>query len=282
MPNNNLLSIIVPNYNNAKYIEECINSILEQTYKNIEIIIIDDASTDHSKEILQRYETDYPFIKVIYNEQNKGVTNNRDIAIAASAGKFITTLDSDDYYLDNQKLEKEMTLIKNFHDKGQYNIIPFSNIVLVDTTGEKLFPNAKSSIKEGNIFKNIFARTCMIPRDFIMTKEQYNLVGGFDTEIPIYEDWDLKIRLSKNNAFYYSKIDGIAYRRHGEGLSSANPEKHMKWLKAIYKKNYNLINRKDRKIIQEGLNHFFENAFNCHLHNNFIYQFKKIINKGIK
>ncbi len=261
MTTSNLLSIVIPNYNNEKYLDECIESVLAQTYKNIEIIIIDDSSTDGSKKVLEKYNNEFPFIKVIFNERNQGVTKNRDSAINIASGEYITTLDSDDFYIDNQKLEKEMTLIKKFESKGLTNVIAFSNIVLVDKDGKRLFTNTKNIIKEGNIFVNLFARDCMVPRDFIFTKKQYYAAGGFDLDIPIYEDWDLKLRLAKQNEFYYSGVDGIGYRRHNEGLSAANSSKHIKWLNHIYKKNAKLIEKTDKKYIDNALNKFMKNAF---------------------
>lgn len=263
---NDIISVIVPNYNNEDYIEECLDSILSQTYSALEIVIIDDASTDSSIEILKKYEDLHPNnIKVIYNQINQGVTKNRDIAIQQSSGKYITTLDSDDFYIDQQKLEKEIALIKTFEEKGKTHIIAFSNIVLVNKNGNRLFPNARNNIKEGDIFVNLFARDCMVPRDFIFTKEQYYAVGGFDLDIPIYEDWDLKLRLAKQNEFYYSGVDGIGYRRHNEGLSAVNGSKHIKWLTYIYNKNSYLIAKIDKKYIDNALNKFMKQAFDMSL-----------------
>lgn len=275
-----LLSIVIPNYNNEKYLAECIDSVLTQTYKKIEIIIIDDASTDGSKKILKKYNNEFPFIKVVFNEKNQGVTKNRDSAINVASGEYITTLDSDDFYIDNQKLEKEMALIKNFESKGTTNAIAFSNIVLVDKDGKKLFQNTKNNIKEGNIFINLFARDCMVPRDFIFTKEQYNAAGGFDLNIPIYEDWDLKLRLAKNNEFYYSGVEGIGYRRHGAGLSSAHSKKHVKWLKYIYKKNAKFIDKQNKKYIDDALNKFMHKSFSITLKTKLKDKIKTLIGRG--
>ncbi len=276
---NDLLSIVVPNYNNDQYIEECLESILDQTYKNIEIVIIDDASTDNSISILKQYANKYDCIKVIYNQKNCGVTRNRDTAIKNCLGKYITTLDSDDYYIDNNKLEKEMRIIKDHQEQGNPNIIAFSNIVLVNAEGKKLFPNAINTIKEKDIFKHIFARDCMVPRDFIFTKKQYMEVGGFDLKIPIYEDWDLKLRLARQNEFYYTGIDGIGYRRHSTGLSSADSSKHIKWMRHIYKKNIKIVKKNEQNYIYNGLEKFFQKAFEANLKINFKQKIKNIFQK---
>jgi glycosyltransferase involved in cell wall biosynthesis len=250
MKNNDLLSIIVPNYNNEKYLVECLDSILYQTYRPIEIIIIDDASTDGSKMILKKYAAQHAFINVIYNTMNQGVTKARDQAINLAKAVYITTLDSDDYYLDNHKLEQEINIIKQYQQQGKENIIAFSNIILVDEIGKKLNHQMKK-IAEGDVFIQFFARSCMIPRDFIFTKKQYDAVGGFDFIIPLYEDWDLKLRLAYQNKFYYSGVDGIAYRRHGNGLSAVSDAQHIQWLTFIYEKNRALVASDQKRYIKK-------------------------------
>ena len=282
MSHTDIISIIIPNYNNEKYLSQCLESILQQSYKNIEIVIIDDASTDNSIEILKEYEKKYSFIKVIYNKKNQGVTKNRDSAIKIATGEYITTLDSDDYFIDNKKLEKELETIRKFKNQGKNNIIAFSNIVLVDAQSKRLFPNAKNNIAEGNILIEIFTRSCMVPRDFIFTKEQYIVAGGFDLDIPIYEDWDLKLRLSAHNKFYYTGLDGIAYRRHGEGLSSANANKHKKWLKYIYRKNINLVTKEKQNHVEQNFNAYLNKAFNTSIYNVFKEKFKSLLQRLTK
>lgn len=229
------LSIIVPNYNNSKYLNDCLDSILSQTYKDLEIIIVDDYSIDNSLDIIQDYAKRDKRIKVIKNKSNYGISKTRDIGIKESSANWITTLDSDDYYLTPIKIEKEMELISKYNCK---HIIAYSGIVHIDEMGNKLKKiMSKLNIKEGYVFEDMITRNFAIPRDFIFSKDLYNDIGGFDYNIPLYEDWDLKVRLSKKAQFYYSGIDGIAYRQHGKGLSSAKYDNHIKWVKYIFEKN---------------------------------------------
>ncbi len=259
MSYNGLVSVIVPNYNNAHYLPQCIDSILQQSYKHIEIVIVDDNSSDDSRMILQEYNREHDCITVIYNLVNQGVTKNRDMAIKVAKGTYLTTLDSDDYFMDGQKLEKEMEIIKKREEAGEKNIIAFSNIVLVDDQGEKLSSQNRNPVREGDILPCIYARSCVIPRDFIFSRQQYLDAGGYDLDIPLYEDWDLKLRLAGNNKFYYTGINGIAYRRHGTGLSSIHKEEHFKWLQYIYDKNLGLLEsvpEKEKESIRNGFNAF--------------------------
>ncbi len=240
---NPLISVVVPNYNNREYLTSCIESILSQSYTNLEVIIVDDCSTDDSVSIAKNFMVRDKRVKIIQNEYNCGVAISRDIGIRASAGFWITTLDSDDVLLHHQKLEKEISKGLLKMSDGAQPIV-FSGIMLIDAKG-KLMHSQPGRVIEGDLFLNILTRNCMIPRDFIFTLEQYTNVGGFDDKIPIYEDWDLKIRLASQFPFVYSGIHGaIGYRRHNNGLSSANPLTHALWMHKIFIKNIFLIKNK--------------------------------------
>lgn len=235
-----LISVIVPNFNNALYLEECLLSILCQSHKNIEIIIVDDVSTDCSVDIIRRYVAKDERICPVFNKRNVGVAQNRHDAIMMSKGEFITTLDSDDILFRQDKLEKELACLLERKGTGQNNVVVFSGIVLIDSGGDVL-EKKHAKIKEGALLNDFLSRNCMIPRDFLFTKEQYVQAGGFDTKIVLYEDWDLKIRLASENKFFYSGIDGIGYRRHGKGLSAISPLRHILWLNRVFVKNISLL-----------------------------------------
>lgn len=241
MNNEKLLSVIVANYNNESYLRECLDSILSQEYKNLEIVICDDCSTDSSVNIIREYEQSNPSqVRSIFNSCNKGVAATRHEAILYAKGEYITTLDSDDYYADPEKLKEEMEVVEFFEKKNR-DIIAFSNIVLVkEDKNEKVVWGTPETISEGYIFYPVITRSCMIPRDFTMNKSLYFEVGGYDTRFPIYEDWDLKIRLAQRYEFHFTGINGTAYRRHGKGLSSPPIPVHIEWLKLIFNKNIGL------------------------------------------
>lgn len=236
------VSIIIPNYNGQKFLEKCLQSIISQTYKDIEIIIVDDCSNDNSINIIQNFQTKDSRIKLIINTINQGVSKTRNIGIKASETEWITTLDSDDYFLSPFKIEKEMKIIK---EHNSHFIVAYSGIIEVDEYENKFMKiMSEENIREGNIFIDILTRDLAIPRDFIFSKELYNIVGGYDHNLALYEDWDFKIRLSQKANFYYSGIDGIAYRRHQNGLSSAKVNEHKKWVMFIFDKYIKDLNKK--------------------------------------
>ena len=98
-------SVVVPNYNNSKYLKRCLNSILGQTYQNFELIIVDDMSTDNSREILEKYSGTYPKIKLIELETKRLNGGARNEGILKATGDYIICLDSDDYFKDDKVFE---------------------------------------------------------------------------------------------------------------------------------------------------------------------------------
>ncbi len=232
---NNTISIIIANYNNAEYLGHCFDSILNQTYKNIEVVFIDDVSSDNSIAIAESYKEHFRQFQLIKNDKNIGVARTRNKGFESANGYFLTTLDSDDYFYSDKKLEKEINLYFDKLENSKKEIIAFSDIIMISDMGEK--PVSKMlPVKEGKILKHLISRTCLIPRDFLFTKSMLEF-AGFYKDYPLYEDWDLKIRLSKKYEYFYTGIPGIGYRRHGSGLSSAPAKDHIYWLKRIFREN---------------------------------------------
>jgi len=128
--NQELVSIITANYNCEKFIDDTINSVLNQTYQNWEMIIVDDVSSDNSVEIIEKYVKKDKRIKLIQLKENSGAAVARNTAIKASKGRFIAFLDSDDLWTDN-KLEKQISFML---DKGydftytNYDLIDENNV----------------------------------------------------------------------------------------------------------------------------------------------------------
>lgn len=253
------ISVIVPNYNNASYLKQCLESILEQTWKNLEIVVVDDASTDDSVAVISSFSKKYNhIIRCIYNKTNQGVAKSRHMAIQVASAGYITTLDADDYYADPKKLETEINLILHHKKKHHEEIIAFSNIILEKDDGRKIILGNETNIAQGDLLMDILGRSCMIPRDFVFSKGLYVSAGGYDTSLPIYEDWDLKIRLAKISKYVYSNIHGVVYRRHGKGLSNSPAELHVKMLQKIFSRNVHLLNGNDRIFAEQSFRKHIE------------------------
>jgi len=138
--NEKKISVIIPIYNTEKYLVECLNSVINQTLKNIEIICIDDGSTDNSSNILQIYnESDERF--VLLKQKNRGAAASRNKGIEISRGKFISFLDSDDKYYDNFALEFLYKKAKN-------------NIAIISGGGMEIREEKNNQTFSGNLIFN--------------------------------------------------------------------------------------------------------------------------------
>jgi len=281
-----LLSVIIANYNNEQFIRKCLDSVLGQSYKDIEIVVADDCSTDNSNDIIREYEKKYTgMIRTVSLPANRGPAYARHEAILNAKGDYITTLDSDDYYYDSQKLEKEMELIEYYGEKENKDIIAFSNVIFVDRKRQVIGPQWKAeSIREGMILNDIITRSCMIPRDFIMKKSAYFDIGGYDLSFETHEDWDLKIRLAAKYQYFYTGINGTAYRRNGAGLSSTPHCFRSRNLLKVFNKNIHLISTSVEKRVTEETFLLFMNKrelnFMDNLFNRFQVKFRDDLKLG--
>lgn len=130
MDNLPLISIALCTYNGAKFLEEQINSLVSQTYSNLEIVIVDDCSIDNTVNILRYYELEYDYISVYTNNSNIGVNESFSKAISLCKGKFIAISDQDDIWLPNK--------IKDAYDYMGDNMMVYSNSLLIDEKGNNL------------------------------------------------------------------------------------------------------------------------------------------------
>lgn len=118
-----IVSVIVPVYNTDKYLEECLESILNQTLKDIEIICIEDKSTDNSLQILKEFSKKDDRIIIIENDENRGISFNRNKGMAYAKGKYISFIDSDDK-LDKDAYEK----LYNFIEENHQDFVIFNTL----------------------------------------------------------------------------------------------------------------------------------------------------------
>jgi teichuronic acid biosynthesis glycosyltransferase TuaG len=204
------VSVIIPNYNNEEYLRQCIDSVISQTYRVSEIIIYDDCSTDTSRDILKEYENSNELVTVLYGEKNVGVSAARDRAIKAASSEYICMLDADDFFFDPYKIESEMNTIKKYYRKTGRKGIAFSQTIDVDLSGKPLSRVKHKKLAGGEAYRIATrAYNRYMPRDYCFPKELYEICGGYEIGLPLYEDWDLNLKFLKLTKFLYSSIRNI-------------------------------------------------------------------------
>jgi glycosyltransferase involved in cell wall biosynthesis len=205
------VSVIIPAYNCSQYLTEVIESVLKQTYKNFELIFVDDGSTDNTKNIIQKYIASYPEkIKYFYQE-NKGLAVARNTGIRNAKGEFIALLDADDKWQPTT-LEEEVKILVAESDVG----LVHANTIRISDEGKMLYVNKRNKkYLSGSIFKYLFLRKANISCPTVLfRKECCNRVGMFDENLTRLgcEDRELWLRISlKYKIKYIDKV--LAYYR---------------------------------------------------------------------
>ncbi|WP_440653723.1 glycosyltransferase [Candidatus Pelagibacter sp. HIMB1506] len=204
-----LVSIIIPFYNEKNYFDECINSVLNQSYKNIEIIIINDGSDNEYIEYLRRIQSKNPDRIFLINKENEGVSSARNLGIQKANGKYVSFLDSDDIWLPN-KIEYQLNIIK----KKKINFIHNSYLVLGEDERiiGKFIP---TDLRYENLIKSCDIGLSTVLLSAELAKK--NLFPNISTKED-YVCW-LKIVRKINNLHSDKEVTTI-YRRRGKSLSS--------------------------------------------------------------
>ena len=185
-----LISIIIPAYNCSKSISRSIDSVIKQTYSNWELLIIDDGSTDKTKEIVEEYITKNPKLKYYHQENSGAPASPRNNGIRRSKGNYIAFLDHDDEWLP-EKLAKQVLLFEN---------LDIQNIGFVACNVYTIEENNKKIIKlknRGNILEALLEGDFIYSCSSVMIKKDvFQKVGLFDENLKCADDWDMWLKIS--------------------------------------------------------------------------------------
>ncbi|MBC7407505.1 MAG: glycosyltransferase [Arcicella sp.] len=193
------MTIIAICYNHEQFIEECLQSIINQTYKNIELIIVDDFSVDKSREIMLIFSQKNIGINCIFNKYNVGNCRSFNQALKIAKGKYIIDLSTDDVLKPN-KIEEQ---VKKFEESEDIGIV-FSDAEYIDEYSNWLgiFYKKNQRIPEGNIYEEILKKSFIMPSSMMIRKSILDKLGGYDENLS-YEDFDFWVRSSRRYDYAY-------------------------------------------------------------------------------
>lgn len=228
MKNNNLISIVIPCYNDAQYIEQSVNSALNQTYPNKEIIIVDDGSNDETKKVLKAIE---PKITKLITQENKGQSTARNVGIGFAKGDYILVLDSDDFF-ESSFCEKAMSI---FLEKNKVKIITCQSYLLGANEKKTLF------IPRGGNISNFMYANCALGTS-MFKKEDWQLCGGYDEAMRKgFEDWEFFIRILRNGGTAKVIQEPLYnYRKRPDSTTAKANSNKYELLKYVYLKHKDL------------------------------------------
>ncbi len=207
MPENKLISIVLPVYNGEKFLAQSIESCLDQTYSNLELIIVNDCSTDNSLQISRDFAEKDKRVKIVTNDQNKKLPASLNIGHEISKGDLITWT-SDDNYFEPQALE----ILSAELEKTKADIV-YCDFKVVKEQGSNIKEiklNPKSCILFGN----------KIGVCFLYKIDVYSRNKGYDETLHTVEDYDFWLRASVHSNFHHLKESLYNYRNHEDSLSS--------------------------------------------------------------
>lgn len=198
-------SIIIPAYNAIKYLPETLESVLNQTFTNFEVLIINDGSSDSIVE----WAADIidPRVKLI-SQTNQGVSAARNTGIKKSKGEYIAFLDADDLW-EATKLEKQLQFLKNNPSLGLIH----TAMMLIDGEGKSLGRTFISNV-EGDALKALLEQNTIVTSSVIVRRNCLETVGSFDNSLRSSEDWELWVRIASRYPFALIKEPLVFYRQH--------------------------------------------------------------------
>ncbi|MCK9364727.1 MAG: glycosyltransferase [Syntrophales bacterium] len=247
------VSVIITTYNYGRFIERAIRSVLIQTYQDYEIIVVDDASTDNTEDIVKSIGDDR--IRYIRHIINKGGNAARNTGVKLATGDYIAFLDSDDEWLP----EKIGMQIRMFLDGAEELGLIYTGMNIIDGASQQqigqVLPKAR-----GHIFNLLLRGNCITGggSSSMIKKECFRLVGLFDETLPSGQEWEMILRIAKKYTIEYVNKPLINYFVHGANTDSY-PEKIIR--------GYELILSSHRQDFEEFqviyAHHYYELGIRC-------------------
>ena len=222
-----LISVIVVTYNRAHFLKEALDSIKRQTFKDYEIILVDDGSTDGTKEIVEKYQG----IRYIYQEHS-GISRARNTAIKAAKGKWIATLDSDDLW-EKDKLQKQTDFLFA-HPECRIVFTTYSNFTVI--------PEDKLNSRQHELLQTV-TKWCLPTA--LIDRRLFDEIGLFDEAMEYSEDTDWLFRLKFYKVNVEHCVDEVLYLRrvHSSNISNTRNELYKKDMQKLAIDAYRKVRR---------------------------------------
>ena len=212
------VSVVMTVFNSEKYLADAIESILSQTFKDFELIILDDGSTDKSLSIIKKYALTDRRIRIL-SRKNKGISESANEAIALARGEYIARMDSDDISMPD-RLARQLAYLQD-----NKKCICVSGAIHVIDEKARFLTTLFLPERNEDIQALLLEGHCSIANPAVMFSMKYfNLVGGYDPTFKVAEDFDLWLKLGERGELGNLKEPMLKYRLHGKSISELNAE----------------------------------------------------------
>jgi glycosyltransferase involved in cell wall biosynthesis len=220
-----LVSVICLCYNQAEFVQEALTSVLIQSYPNIELIVVDDGSTDNSEKVIQQFVIQNPSIQFLPLKQNLGNCKAFNKGLALSKGAFIIDLAADDVLLPDRTTKG----LKALEALGPEYGVNFSDAEWIAENGKHLYLHSKRfphhHIPQGDIYRNLISKFFICPPTMMFRRSVIEYLGGYDENLA-YEDFDFWIRSSRKFLYCYTP-EVLVKKRVAENSLSSKQSKNL-------------------------------------------------------
>jgi len=228
------VSVLMPAYNGEKYIGQAIESVFKQSFSDLELIVVDDASTDGTMAVVEKYKSDGRLVCVKFDD-NHGVAAARNTALKHAQGVFVAFLDQDDMWLKN-KLEIQVGFMRDNPDVAMVH----SEILLINELGGLIVQSDSSDdadvsmdVDIHNILPELFMKCDIQVLTVLLRKSVLDRVGWFNEKLAGVDDYELWLRVARNHPIAYIKNALALYRKHSQQESNKGYKQLCLRLKAL-------------------------------------------------
>ena len=233
-----LVSVIIPTYNCAPYLAEAIDSVLLQAGVNIEIIVVDDGSTDNTKDVVEKYRDRITYISQV---PRRGASAARNLGIQHASGEWIAFQDADDIWVPG-KLSMQLDALQKYPDARLVfadTLVFRDGVVVQDSLSPTNLRNwCRSNTTQvpdmyyGHVYRELVLRNCICTISVVLLRKVLDEVGLFDETMMVGEDYDLWLRIARNHPVVYLDRTFCKCRLRDDGLSGGPQARSFRWLQA--------------------------------------------------
>lgn len=247
-----LVTVICLCYNHSRFVSEAVLSVLNQTYSAIQLIVVDDASTDDSATVIKKLHVEYPSFEILLNEQNIGSCKTFNRALQLAKGDYLIDLSADDVLLPHRVEEGVRALTEAAPTVGAQ----FTDAEYIDEAGAHLYFHSDkfphNTIPQGNIYKDFIERYFICPPTVMFSKALIDNLNGYDEELS-YEDFDLYIRSSRIFHYTYTPSVLVKKRVSSEALSGKQFKLFSRYSYSTYKVCEKILRLNENVAEQQAL-----------------------------
>ncbi len=261
-----LVSAIVPSYNRERLVIDALESIRAQTYRPLEVIIVDDGSDDGTRDKVSEWKAMHDnggdfIVRYVY-QKNQGGNVARNRGIEEADGFWIAFLDSDDLW-HPEKLERQIACFSSSPDVGAV----YCGLRQIDVASGKIPDTRERSYPQGWIFERMIVRDVTAPTStYVVRKDVFSKTGLFDVELLARQDWDMWIRISRYFQILCVEASLVDFRHHSGARTASNPQKEIDAYRKILEKYAGLREQCSFPVRQAALSAYYRRMGKVHVH----------------